>query len=396
MSKRGAVGDGGIRKKTVMRGGVSYSYYEARITTGKDPGTGKQIQRSISGKTQKEVRERLTEVRKALKDSAYTAPAKMTLSQWLDRWTANYLVNAKPRTRDCYTSNIDTHIKPALGAVQLDTLNSDMVQEFISSMGRTLSAKTVRNVHGVLHAALEKAKNAKLIAYNPADGLTLPKMQDRDIHPLSETEQAAFLKAISGQRFEAVYLVGMFTGMREGELLGLSWDDINFKGKTITVTKQLQRIRKHDGSEASDNHFMFISPKSGKTREIVAAAYVMDILKHQKVRQAEMQLKAGPLWDNPHKLVFTNDVGGNLSPQTVYLDFKRIVEAIGRPDARLHDLRHTFATVSLAEGVDLKTLQETLGHWSPAFTLSTYTHSTEQMKKDAADKMDERIKQLIG
>lgn len=155
MAKKGAKGGGNIRKKTVTRGGKEYTYWESRITIGRDPGTGKQIQKSFTGKTQKEVREKLQAAAVDLTQGTYSTPSKMTVGQWLDIWQKEYLGGVKSTTVQTYRCHIKNHIRPGLGAVRLSELHPHMVQEFIN--GLDLSSNTVRTVHQILYTVMEKA-----------------------------------------------------------------------------------------------------------------------------------------------------------------------------------------------------------------------------------------------
>ena len=230
MAKKSAKGGGTIRKKTVTRNGKEYTYWEARVTTGRDPGTGKQVQRSFSGKTQKEVREKMQAAAVEVNQGTYTAPSKLTVGQWLDLWASEYLGGVKPRTVDSYRSTIKNHIKPALGAVKLDALTAPTIQAFYNGLGKPskdklgLSPKSIKNVHGVLHKALQQAVAVDYIRANPADACTLPKVERQELKPLDEGDTARFVEAVKGHPFEAVFLVTLFTGMRQGEVLGLTWD----------------------------------------------------------------------------------------------------------------------------------------------------------------------------
>jgi len=174
--------------------------------------------------------------------------------------------------------------------------------------------------------------------------------------------------------------------MRQGEILGLTWDVIDFDNGTILIDKQLQRKRKTGGE------YNLVSTKSNKTRKIAAADAVMQKLKEHKVKQTEMQLRVGAEWNNPNNLIFTNEFGRNYAPTTVYKHLKRIVASIGIPEARFHDLRHSYAVAALQSGDDIKTVQENLGHHTAAFTLDVYGHVTDRMKKDSAARMDGFIK----
>lgn len=385
---RGAQGAGTIRQRKDGR-------WEARYTVGRDPGTGKQIQRSVYGATQQEVRKKLAQLTTALDNGTYKEPCKMTVGQWLDIWTADYMGGVKPSTAFLYGEQIRLHIRPALGAVKLEALNTHTIQGFYNGLsnerdgGKALSPKSVKNIHGILHKALQQAVVVGYIRINPADACTLPRVEKKEISPLDEEQIAAFLKATEGHRHELLYKVALFTGMREGEVLGLMWDCVDFEKGTITIKRQLRREQKKGGA------YYITTPKNGKPRTITPAPWVMKLLRSQKARQAEQQLKMGPLWENSG-MVFTNETGGYLSYRTVYDCFKRIVAQMGTPSTRFHDLRHTFAVASLRAGDDIKTVQGNLGHHTAAFTLDVYGHVTEQMKKDSAQRMEGFIKGVLN
>lgn len=381
-SKKSAAGIGNIRKKTVIRNGKEYTFWEARYTEGFDPGTGKQVQRSISGKTQKEVRQKLQAATSAIAAGSYVAPCKMTLGEWLDIWKKEYLGSVKPLTVKDYYNQIDNHIKPAMGAVRLDSLETHMIQRFYNTLtdkaGKPLSPKTVKNIHGVLHKALQQAIANGYLSQNPAAACILPKIQKPEIKPLEPDEIALFLKEANKDSYSNLFTVAIFTGMRQGELLGLSWENVDFKNGVIYVKQQLQ---------CKDGEYFFCTPKSGKGRRIAPASVVMDALHQQWRDQRIASMEAGEAWSNPNNLVFTDPLGKNLVRRTVVKHFKSVAQRVGIPDARFHDLRHSFAVTSLQAGDDIKTVQANLGHATAAFTLDVYGHVTEKMKRDSATRM---------
>lgn len=391
MAKKSAKGAGTIRKKTVVRNGRPYTYWEARVTTGRDPGTGKQLQRSFTGKTQKEVREKMQAAAVEVNQGTYITPSKLTVAQWLDIWQRDYLGSVKPKTVLNYSQNIKNHIRPAMGAIKLDALDTPTIQKLYNSLsvekdGRPgLSPKTVKNVHGVLHKALQQAVKVGYIRFNPADACELPRMEHREIKPLDDAAISAFLQAIRGHRFEAVYLAMLFTGMRRGEVCGLTWDCVDLERGTILINKQLQNVSGKPGE------FVLVSTKNSKGRTITAAPSVVEVLKKHRTQQRLDQLRAGPMWQETG-FVFCNEIGARLSPNTVYHNYKRIVASIGLPDARLHDLRHSYAVAALRAGDDIKTVQGNLGHHAASFTLDVYGHVTEEMKKASAERMEQFIK----
>lgn len=411
---KGASGAGTIRKKTVKRNGKEYTYWEARYTTGFDPGSGKQIQRSVTGKTQKEVAEKLRETTHELDTGEYIDPSKMTLAQWLDIWKADYLMGVKDSTVSVYVSDIETHIKPALGAMRLDLLAPHDIQRFYNTLkhsggrvaahgkdgkvlkknGKTvyetapLSAKTVKGVHGVLHSALQQAQRNGYIRYNPTDACILPRSVKRTLTPLDEEETRAFLTEIRGNRYEILFTVTLFTGLRVSEILGLTWDCVDFDKGILLIDKQLQQAKDGSGTYA------LVPTKNSKARTVAAAPWVMELLRHHKSVQAEQRLMAGSCWQNT-RFVFTDEMGQHLAYRTLIKAYKKVVAAIGRPDVRFHDLRHSYAVAAIRSGDDIKTVQGNLGHATAAFTLDVYGHVTNQMKQASAERMNAYIQRVL-
>lgn len=406
---RAAQGSGTIRQR-------ADGTWEARFVVGHDPGTGKPVRKSVYAKTQKEVRQKLAQAVAAVDNKSYREPCKMTLGEWLDIWVDTYLKDVKPRTLKIYQDDIRLHIKPYLAAVKLNELDTHTVQRFFNTLlrsgkrvpkrdkegkivkkdgktvyeGAPLSSKTVKNVHGVLHGALRQAVVNRYIPINPADGdfCKLPKIQKQEIKPLDEVQIADFLKAIHGDRFEELFLVTLFTGLRQGEILGLTWDCVDFDNGTLLVNKQMQ-LHQEQGIKA----YQLVPTKNSKSRTITAAPSVMSLLRRRRAIQAQQHLEAGPLWQDSD-LVFTDELGRHLTKSSVYRSFKKIVAAIGRPDARFHDLRHSYAVAAIRSGDDIKTVQGNLGHATAAFTLDVYGHVTDQMKQASAARMEAFIKSV--
>ena len=393
---RAAQGSGTIRKKTVTRKGQTYTYWEACLTVGYDLGTGKQIQRSFSGKTQKEVREKMQAVAVEVNNNTYKEPTKMTVAEWLDIWYADYLGNTKPHTKKSYAGVIKNHIKPAIGAIKLSALSPVHVQKLINGIrstkkttaGSVVNPKTVKNVHGVLHSALQQAVFCGYISTNPADRAILPKRTKAEINVLDAQQIPAFFKAVEDHPFQYLYLIDLFTGMRQSELLGLQWDDIDLESKTITVKRQLVYLGNAHGG------YQYSTPKNSKTRIIALPDKAVTALRKQRALQNSMRLAAGCAWNNPDNLVFTNALGEHIKHDHVYRHLKKIFASMGVPDLRFHDLRHSYAVMSLQSGCDIKTVQENLGHHAAAFTLDTYAHVTDKMRRDGADKINRFVEEL--
>ena len=384
MSSKNANGSGNIRKRDDGR-------WEGRYTNGFDPKTGKMIRKSVYGKTQKEVRLKLARITTEIDDGTYIEPNSIKLSEWLQIWLRDYIGNVKPSTVKSYTDHVNLNIIPYIGKTQLTKLSPAMIQSMYNTLQRQkgLSAKTIKNVHGVLHRALTQAQKMGYIRLNPLNAVTLPRIEKPQIKPMEEEDLTRFLRAIKGNPYEQVFFVTVFTGLRQGEVLGLTWDCVNFEQNTLFINKQHGKVK--GGKE-----YVFSALKNDKPRMIVAADGVMGALKKQKANQQHWAEVAGEAWNNADNLVFTTELGRYLSNQTVYLAFKKVVKSLGQENVRFHDLRHTFAVNSLKAGDDIKTVQENLGHHTASFTLDVYAHVTSGMKHESANRMEQYLQRVTG
>lgn len=254
-----------------------------------------------------------------------------------------------------------------------------------------LSPKSIRNLQGVLHAALEQAIKLSLINHNPCDAVVLPRVEKAEIHPLQGKEIEAFINEISGKPYAEILYTAMFAGMREAELIGLTWDCVDFDNRIIHVSKQLRRERKSSGEK---EEYKFSPLKNDRTWDVKPAQSVFDVLRSVKNAQNINRLKFGSVYQNKLNLVFTYENGGHMDAPSLLKALKVRATAIGRPDLRFHDLRHTYATISLQNGADIKTISQSLGHSTVAFTMDTYGHVTTEMMEQAADKMQSFINSL--
>ncbi len=376
-SSRNAQGGGSIRQRPDGR-------WEGRYTAGRDPGTGKQVQRSVYGATQKEVRQKLAQITAAIDRGTYQAPNRITVSIWLQEWLETYCSGkVKPLTFQSYEGIIKNHIVPALGAMELQAVKGSQIQRLYNGLTKKgLSGKTVKNISAVLHKAFSIALKQGMISANPCDAAELPAAAQHEIKPLTDEEIPLFLSALDASPMRNAYALCLFAGLREGECMGLSWNQVDFQRGRITVSQQLQKEKSKGGK-------YYIAPftKSDKPRTIEPPPIAFDYLRSEKVKQTENRLAAGAAWSNPHDLVFTNEMGRHYAVSTFYKHFKKIAASIGRPDARPHDLRHTAATVAIASGADVKSVQSLLGHATASFTLNVCAHTSERMMRDTAARM---------
>ena len=377
MAKRAAAGDGSIRQR---KDGL----WECRVSLGFHPGTGKPIRKSVYAKTQAECRRKKTELLNSLDTKTYKEPSRITYKQWSEKWLETYVKpTLKPLTADSYSAALKTHLLPRLGTLRVQELSVSHVQGVIAAMTKDgKSPKTIKNTLAVLSKSLDAARKAGMITVNPVGLAEIPKAKKTEIHPLEDAEIPAFLAAAKAYPEFNAYALCLFAGLREAEVLGLSWDCVDFNKNTLTVRQQLVH-----GKQKGSGYTLQDSPKNGRSRTIQPPQIAFDFIRAERARQAEKQLRAGELWSNPWGLVFTNEAGEHLKIFTFYAHFKKIAESIGRPDLRPHDLRHSAATIALAAGADLKSVQELLGHAIASFTLGVYAHSSTAMKKDLADRM---------
>lgn len=412
---RRAKGTGTIYKRTKTKNGKKYEFWESQVTLGYDPGSGKQVRKTFTGKTQKEVREKMQAAAVAVQDGSFFEPAKMTLSQWVDIWLKDYTGDKKYLTVKHYTAQCETHIKPALGAIKLGKLTAPQIQGFYNELGKTghtvqrkdkktgkitvtqepLSTKSIRNIHGILTKCLSTAVDVGYIKTNPAERVTLPRVEKKEIHPLTDEQVKAFYKAAGEDEYCYLLRLIPFTGLREAEAMGLTWDCVDFRAGTLKINKQLVKRPNAAGG------FTLAETKNSKIRVIKPAPSVMQLLKQRQREQIEQRMRAGEFWEGwknekerESGLVFTTLTGGNLSPQTVYNHCKKVLESIGAGDRCVHDLRHTYAVLSLQNGDDIKTVQGNLGHATAAFTLDVYGHVSERMKEDSAARMERYMSEM--
>lgn len=381
--------------------GTIYKYrdgFAGQITVGRDPGTGKIKRKTIYGATQAEVRKQMTAAAKEIDDNEYMEPSKMTVSKWIDTWMAEYMNHITVNTRRDYNSKIKNHIKPYLGAVKVSDLTKPMIIHHYTKLleNPKISSKTVGNVHAILHSCLETLVELRTIKYNPADSAAkrLPKQEKREMKTLTGDELSSFMNAIKGTKYENVFLVDLFTGMRQGEILGLRWSCVDYENRCITIDKQLYAPLK--GSK-----YTLEILKNKQARTIYVAPFVLDVLKRERQSQIEARLLAGAEWDESDlkDLVFTHKAGylagKHYTHKTVYKQFKKYVELVGVPEVRFHDMRHTFATLSLQQDPHAyKTISEFLGHASVAFTMDTYNHVTKAMQQKHVDGLQRLIESI--
>ena len=361
--------------------------WEARYIAGINPATGKEKRKSVYAKTKTECAKKLREATAAVDKGTYLEPEKMRISEWMQKWLDTYC-KVKPRTKETYESAITSSIIPALGHFRICELKPAHIQDYINSLeAHGLGAHTIREYYCRINQAMKKAKQLRMIAENPCEPCTCPKIVKKEMRYMDSDNLKAFLRAAHGHPLERAYQVAIFTGMRQAELLGLCWDAIDLDKGIITIKRQMQRIA---GVDTLVN-----TTKNNKERSYPLPAFVVDVLREQQRWQRKQRLAAGSGWNNPDNLVFTNAIGEGIKARTLYNNYKALLKAAGLDEnLRYHDLRHSYAVHAIENGDDYKTVQQVLGHHSSSFTADVYGHLTEAALTASASRRNEAIKEL--
>jgi integrase len=344
-------------------------------------------QHSFLTRTRSAVRDRLRGALDPEAGSTRAEGTELTVGTFLEAWLTEVArVTVRPRTYVSYRYVVGLHLVPALGDLVLAALSPADVQAFLNAKSASgLSPRTVGYLRGVLRGALGHAERTDLVTRNVARLARPPRIPRRRVSPLSVEQVRTFVAAIAGDRLEALYLVALGVGLRQGEILGLRWSDVDLDGGTLTVRHALARI---------DGRLELVEPKSATSRRVVPLpGFVRDALVAHRRRQAAEPLSLRPDAPDPFAdLVFMTTHGTPLDGITITRRFQRILADAGLPRQRFHDLRHACASLLLAQGVPARVVMETLGHSEISLTLNTYSHVMPSVGREAAERMD----QLLG
>ena len=384
MAKRRARGEGSLRKRSDGR-------WEGRYTVGRDEATGKLMYKNVLARTQAECKAKLREAMRNIPPETpapdkqpsreHTAPvSQFTTEEWLRTWFELYSKpNLRETTQEQYTNFLEKHLIPNIGNIPLDKLTSLRLQKLYQDLrtsGRVvqnnvecsgLSPKTVRSIHMVLHSALKQAVKEGLIKKNPTDGCNPPKLERKEMKVIQPEQIGAYLQAAANRNVLPMFYLELTSGLRR-ELLALLWTDLDLEKKSISVCKSVR---------GSQGELKVSAPKTRHSiRTVVIPRQTVDLL----IQEHELHP------DNPY--MFPSPVTGTMyHPDAAGRIHRKLLREAGIEPVRFHDLRHTFATLALQNGVDIKTLSGMLGHYSSGFTLDTYTHITDKMQQEAAEKV---------
>jgi integrase len=355
--------------------------WEARaVLTGAD---GRRTRRSLLGRSRAEVRDRLQQALTADAAGRPMPSGRLTVGAFLDVWLRETVrPTVRPATYRSYEGIVRVHLKPGLGGQVLAQLTPQHVQAFLNAKSATrLAPRTVAYTRSVLRQALRQAERWGMVTRNVASLAAPPRVPKREIRPLAPDEARRFVEVIRSDRLEALCLLAIGTGLRQGEILGLGWQDVDLSAATVNVRHALQRV---------GGRLELVPPKSVASRRVVALpAFVVDALHAHRLCQRRDRLLAGSRWRTDDRgLVFTTTVGTPMDGIAVTRRFQAILRAAGLPHQRFHDLRHACASLLLVQGVAPRVVMETLGHSQISLTLNTYSHVIPALGRAAADEME--------
>jgi len=365
--------------------------YRIRVSIGRDTATGKYIShyetlRGNKAQAEKRLRELLTELDKGI----FVKPGKATLGEYLKSWLLDYCrPNLSPRTHELYSYICEKHVLPTLANIPLVDLRPQHLQRLYAEKASTgLSNRTIQLIHVTLHKALKNAVKTGLLVRNITESVDIPKIQRREMRVMSETDLHIFLEYAKDTPYYALFYTSLFTGMRRAELLALRWSDIDMELCQLSVTRSMQYIR----NAAPENRISFREPKTAKSRRLISLSpsTVITLREHQ-VKQAELRQSLGYPNPSDNDLVFSHYDGAPLLPNSVTHAWIKLVRRCGLHGIRLHDARHTHASLLLKQGVHPKIVQERLGHGSIQITLDTYSHVAPGLQQAAANKFDDIV-----
>ena len=334
-------------------------------------------------KSQSVCRDWLRKTQLQVENGLTLSGAQTSVAVFLNEWLILSETAVRPKTIDQYKQIVRQHIIPDLGLIKMKDLNPRQIQALYSKkMEGGASARTVLLIHAVLRRALNQALKLGVIGRNPALAVIRPKLKHIEMKVLTDSQVRTLLSAATGDRFEVLYWLAVATGLRQGELLGLKWSDVDWVNRRLRIQRQVQRIR---------GGLVFSEPKTAAGRRVIAlGAATIQALQKQQFFQVGRIHDVGSLWQD-YDLIFPSSIGTPLDPSNLYHSFKQLLKKAGLPNIRFHDLRHTAATLMLQQGTHPKIVQERLGHSDISMTLNTYSHVLPVMQDEVAEKLDELL-----
>ncbi len=341
----------------------------------------KRKRKHVYGSTRQVVAKKLHRVMRDVEQGLPITPERLTVERFLHQWLADLVKhNVRPRTFESYQMVVELHLAAAFGHLRLGMLQPSHVQEYLNrKLEAGLSPRTVQYHHAILRRGLGQAVKWGVIPRNVAKLVDPPRVKYEEVKPLLSKEVQQLLDTIHGDRLEALYVLAIATGMRQGELLGLRWNDVDLEVRSLRVHTALQRI---------DSKFQLVEPKSRSSRRTIDLPQTsVAALRQHKVEQLQERLLTGSEWED-WSLVFTTQRGTPIEASNLIRAFHRLLTEAGLRRIRFHDLRHTTASMWLAQGVPARVVMELLGHSQITLTMNTYSHVMPELRREAADSMD--------
>ena len=375
MKKRGA-GEG-----TIYKDPDGQWHGQLRLPNGK--------RRNVYGKNQREIQQKLTQLRREVDAGMHgSLDGEQTFSQFTADWLINHQHQLRSKTKKTYSYLARLHMDE-IGDMVLNKVTARVLQKHYARKLTSLSATSVQHLHAFLHVVLENAVRLDILPKNPADYVDAPGFDTEEIQPLSEQQARELVKVIHDDRYEALWMLALSTGMREAELLGLRWIDIDFERSRVRVKMTLHRV---------EGKYVLEETKSRTSRRTLPIPqYTLMLLQQWKTQQAEEREMMEKAWDETWGLAFTTAAGRPLHYTVALRHFRRqLRNSIIPVTTRLHDLRHTFATLLLERGVNIKVVSELLGHSSITITLAIYGHVTPRMQDAAMVELNALLPPIKG
>ena len=357
--------------------------YRVRISYQEDSGKRQQISKTASSKGRAE--KLRTQILSELDKGIFAKPSKLTVGAYIEQWLKSYVASTvAPRTFESYSYISNTHVIPALGNIKLCNLRPQHLQRlYADKLQQGLSPRTVQLLHVTMHKALKTAIKTGLLSRNPIDLVDPPKVERHEMQTMTEEDISRFLNEARKGDYYSLFYIYLFTGIRRSEALALRWSDVDLLGCQLSINKTMQVL---------NNKVTFKSPKTPNSRRLVALSpSTCVVLRLHREAQNKIRKYKEDLPVSDDDLVFCQSDGKPYLPNTISHAWIKLTKRCGLEGVRLHDARHTHATLLFKSGVSAKVIQERLGHSSVAFTMNTYAHVSPGMQKQAANQFDDTV-----
>ena len=385
MGKKRGAGEGSITKR---KDGT----WQAAVTIGRDK-MGRQKRQYFYGKTRSEVNKKMTKAINEINNGTFIDKSiNPTVEMWLRTWLWEYKRhNVKATTFEQYETVLRVHAIPKIGSIKVADLKPEHLQRMYNEMyENNISARTIKILNTVLHGALKQAVKNNLTFRNVTEAVSLPRGKAKEMRVLTQQEQKKLMNVLKNDKMGNMYLFALFTGLRRGEILALRWSDIDWEQRILRVERALSRVKDYSSTKKKTK-LVIEEPKTLKSKRIIPLFdYLIEILESQKQIQDKDKAQSYGLYED-NDIIFATNLGLMIDPGNFNRKFYKLIKQADIPHANPHCMRHTFTTRGLESGIDLKTMQELLGHSSITVTGDTYTHVLLDRKRMEMDKFNKLV-----